>query len=499
MQTRRSATSALSLVLPHPPLPRTSSNSSISPRTPRSSCGPQTPILFRLESSTPRKSSDSWTSSTYDADAVEWEWTADQVSLLANALDVLPQQVLTPFVGPIPPSNLLDKVAKGICASKGPLEWPHSIAATRLKLVELSREAARRRSCEDTHSIPEEESENADPNQDDVDITIGKAAGRKKVNNDPKRKPLYRQNSMDFLRGSMENESSIPRLSTRLQRTSRLLPSNSYHPYARPSGARSPSPVRSTSLLTPPGPATPVRNRSQLPGLRRASSSFTISSTSSISFTMPAPPDPPANTRTLRTRTPQNTRTTRVKRAPSFSAVSVQEKVDRLKLSNSSEAVSSDEEEKARSASAKKPRTRKNSQETDRATAREEKAPASKKPAAGLKPKVGASPTKLTVKTRVKRSDSMFGAPLPTPPVVSPSLTIPPPPLPAILQEKPETEAIAPRPVSPPKSLRRVKTANFPARPGRRISFGSIVPHDNSSSVSGSSEGTGLQSAFSLS
>jgi hypothetical protein len=125
--------------------------------------------------------------------------------------------VLTPWASPIPPPNLLDKVARSISTSKGPLEWPHSVRATRVKLTELSRvknQSTRRLtrgSFEDVMSIPEEK-ENESPrdeemaNASDQDSTIGKAAGRRKAsalnggaNQQSRRKPLYRQNSMDFL------------------------------------------------------------------------------------------------------------------------------------------------------------------------------------------------------------------------------------------------------------------------------------------------------------
>ena len=53
-------------------------------------------------------------------------------------MDALPSHLLTPFNGPVPPSNLLDKIAKGVMHAKGPAEWPHSLRATRAKIVELA-------------------------------------------------------------------------------------------------------------------------------------------------------------------------------------------------------------------------------------------------------------------------------------------------------------------------------------------------------------------------
>ena len=93
---------------------------------------------------------------------------------------------MTPFNGPVPPSNLLDKIARGVIAAKGPVEWPHSLRATRAKIVEL----ARLRGVEDTSSdtIAEEE-----PSDKDV--------LQQTTNTGPKR-PLYRQSSMDFMQSS---------------------------------------------------------------------------------------------------------------------------------------------------------------------------------------------------------------------------------------------------------------------------------------------------------
>jgi hypothetical protein len=57
---------------------------------------------------------------------------------LPQTLDALPSHVITPFNGSIPPQNLLDKIARGITAAKGPNDWPHSVTATRAKLFDLA-------------------------------------------------------------------------------------------------------------------------------------------------------------------------------------------------------------------------------------------------------------------------------------------------------------------------------------------------------------------------
>ena len=94
--------------------------------------------------------------------------------------------MLTPFNGPVPPSNLLDKIARGVTARKGPVEWPHSLRATRAKIVEL----ARLRAKEDTASDTIAEEESTDPEVPAQ--TTHKGAKR----------PLYRQSSMDFMQST---------------------------------------------------------------------------------------------------------------------------------------------------------------------------------------------------------------------------------------------------------------------------------------------------------
>ena len=83
----------------------------------------------------------------------------------------------------MPPSATLDKIAKGIIQAKGPAEWPHSLRATRAKIIELARLRVKDDTASDT--IAEEESTDPDVLQQ----------------SNPKRfkRPLYRQSSMDFM------------------------------------------------------------------------------------------------------------------------------------------------------------------------------------------------------------------------------------------------------------------------------------------------------------
>lgn len=112
---------------------------------------------------------------------------------LAQTLDALPAHVLTPFIGPVPPSNLLDKVARGVAQAKGPTEWPYSLRTTRAKLVELCRARAKEVSAEQKryNTIEEEDM--------DQDLEKFRQVLKRTTN---VRRPLYRQNSMDFMQSA---------------------------------------------------------------------------------------------------------------------------------------------------------------------------------------------------------------------------------------------------------------------------------------------------------
>lgn len=95
----------------------------------------------------------------------------------------------------MPPSNLLDKIARGVSHAKGPNEWPHSIRATRAKLLELARIRAKEAAEEKrAKSIAEEE-------DDDYSSGYFGDIVLQPTTNTPAspRKPLYRRSSMDFI------------------------------------------------------------------------------------------------------------------------------------------------------------------------------------------------------------------------------------------------------------------------------------------------------------
>lgn len=203
MQTRRSTPVAVpALAISLPPLPRRRSNCSLmstcsSPRTPRS-CG--SPTCSAIFFNPKRKSSDSWNSFEEIANEMESEWTAEHERLLTRTLDGLPAHLLTPFHGVVPPANLLDKIARGVAAAKGPSEWPHSVRATRAKLLVLARQRAK----EERKPIREEDDECLADGEDVEDVPP------RPNTRSSARKPLYRQNSMDFM-ASNKLEENPPR------------------------------------------------------------------------------------------------------------------------------------------------------------------------------------------------------------------------------------------------------------------------------------------------
>lgn len=130
-----------------------------------------------------------------------------------QTLDALPAHLVTPFNGPIPPANLLDKIARGVSEAKGPVEWPHSLRATRVKLIELSRlkakeeaQAEQRRNTiaeESEVEIAEAEDEsNYSYVHDNIERPLGLGG----------RRPLYRQSSMDFLDPTNAELKNTPRI-----------------------------------------------------------------------------------------------------------------------------------------------------------------------------------------------------------------------------------------------------------------------------------------------
>jgi hypothetical protein len=185
-----------------------------SPRTPPTS---NEPHLFFVAPN--RKSTDSWNSSNQDYE-LDSDWKPDHLLLLSRVclflfsqfilflilfktLDALPAHLLTPFNGSVPPSNLLDKIARGVANAKGPIDWPHSIRATRVKLMELARLRAK-------ESAPiENRRRHRIPHEDDYPYPGGEVL--QQSTNTLSRRPLYRQSSMDFLNTAKVDNDNIAR------------------------------------------------------------------------------------------------------------------------------------------------------------------------------------------------------------------------------------------------------------------------------------------------
>ncbi|KAI0034197.1 hypothetical protein K488DRAFT_69281 [Vararia minispora EC-137] len=290
--------------MPHPPVARRrDSRNSDTPRTP--SLGSPIASAFFFPSSTHRKSSDSWNSAV-DDDDFELEWKPDQILLLTRTLDAIPSHMLTPYTGAVPPSNLLDKIARGVAQVKGPKEWPHSLRATRAKLVELAR----------GRDVP------ATIDEEGVAPPTG-LRDTTNINTPRRKRPLYRQSSMDFMAAAhlAGQEDSFTKVSSLLQASERVFPTPSHHHPLSPSTPSSAT-LRSATSSSSTRYSRPTSQSS-------ARSLSALSSASSYSCLPPAP-------RGLSRRSP-------LKRASSYSVQAVRRC-----------SVSEDEEEAARSVSAKK-------------------------------------------------------------------------------------------------------------------------------------------------
>ncbi|OBZ72164.1 hypothetical protein A0H81_07638 [Grifola frondosa] len=454
---------SLSLVIPQLPLSRRRSSllSSVSdPHTPP----PRNSPLPLFPSASNRKSTDSWNSSNYDgADDLEWEWKPEQTRLLSRTLDALPAHLLTPFNGPVPPSNLLDKIARGVAQVKGPLDWPHSLRATRAKIVELARLRGKEGATDSSSDTIEEEETT------DVDVL------QQTTNTGPKR-PLYRQSSMDFMQTTkldLKDNGNISR-STTLNSVSSI-ETCSRHP-----------------AFTEPAADTRVHR------IRRVDSYA-----GSVLY-------PPGNP---------------LKRAPSFGAASKRSSdAMSIDLSNrNSDATSSDEEEKLRSVKAKKARVKVSSPtptrilsplsspEKSRLPRKLAHQPPNKSSKAGVTAKPTTdSPARRSTRPRanLQRNPSILGEELPMP---QPNL-----PLPATVRSTPRVKTRkSPKTYSPtdttpggaaqspalaqqPRSLRRTKGPNpTKCTVARKISFGSLASPVGEENI-GRGAGSGLGSAFQL-
>ncbi|KAH9178163.1 hypothetical protein EDB89DRAFT_1843763 [Lactarius sanguifluus] len=454
----------LAIIMPNPPLTRRRSallSRAASPRTPSMRSPVQHPL--HISSTDNRKSSDSWNSSNYDpADDPDPEWRCEHVLLLTRTLDALPAHVLTPFIGPVPPSNLLDKIARGVAQAKGPNEWPYSLRATRSKLVELCRARAKEVSAEQKRrTIIEEE-----------DMDQGPEPSREVLQHTTNiKRPLYRQSSMDFIQSAKLEPcgtDAFTRASRRLHRSDRLFPNPVYHPYTRPSSADSHtlniSTPSSTTLHSSRSAESKWKMQPSQLSLRRPVSTVSTTSSSSLQ-SLPCAP--------MRRTDSFGEARKAMKRAPSFSVAA------------KGSDVSSDEEEHLRMKQTKKVRR-------------------------GVEHRLNktlSSPDDSPVGRSCKnsqRNSSLFGPELPhrsPPPPVYPQLA----PAHLVVQipalgAHPAPPTHSPRTPCTQRTLRRMRP--IPSRASRRISFGNLGENDVLREpvdiIAGEGLGHGLDSAFQL-
>ncbi|KAF7977517.1 hypothetical protein HWV62_3502 [Athelia sp. TMB] len=440
------------------------------------------------------------------------EWTPEQALLLSRTLDALPAHLLTPFAGPLPPANLLDKIARGVAHAKG-ADWPHSARATRAKLVDLARaKGAAEKGGRARNSIAEEgEGEGmADvtntPPGERVSVAERIAMKGERAREEGRR-PLYRQSSMDFLKSAKlekDEEGRNSRLGGRLRlapHTPQGKAKGAYHPYARLNPSTPSSSTLGTST-TNTNTNTNTNTTTTTASWRASSASYASSSSASSSgLGLGLAVDPRVQrVRRAESFAAPSARGT-LKRAPSFAAKSpspVKRGGGDMARGEAvvSPGASSDEEERVRGRGAKKARVM---------PARAAKAAA---PAGSPTKKPAATTTRKTAEGKgrinLQRNPSMFGAPLPalvlSPPSRAPALASPIITT-AAASPRNTTDASpmpldtpAPAPATPNRKLRRVP--RVPAEVGRRIEFGGLVP--GSPRAGGGSGSAGLGSAFQL-
>lgn len=284
-----SSISPLALLVPRPQIPSTPAGHRVSglsslPHTPQRS--PVASHIFISPPSVHRNSTDSWNSSNYDLEDPAAVWKDEEVRLLFRTLDALPAHLITPFNGPVPPSNLLDKIARGISAAKGPNDWPHTIRATRIKLLELARVKAQEERYANIHEQVDNTARSSSANKSEKrSHTPDPSEVLQQRTNTPLgvRRPLYRQSSMDFMSPvGLDKHESITRLSSRFQRHDRTL----HHPYHRPSHLRRRSEHANARNFSPSTPSSSTLNSNNLSHIRKSTASATSASTSSFGSPM---------------------------------------------------------------------------------------------------------------------------------------------------------------------------------------------------------------------
>ncbi|KAF8322631.1 hypothetical protein DL93DRAFT_2162755 [Clavulina sp. PMI_390] len=194
----------------------------------------------------PRPSTESW--SSVEEDSTTYEWTPEHISVLVAILERPPSHLATPYAGAIPPSNLLDAMAREIIGARpAKSDWPHSSRATRLKLIQVAKRQARhaakaqhqqakaaRQSLPSTPATPAGRGSNTDAMDVDEDAATSSNSRRVQRSAVP---PIlssshYDQNSMDITPIPEESVYPLPDISSSISRAPPITPRSTGHPSA---------------------------------------------------------------------------------------------------------------------------------------------------------------------------------------------------------------------------------------------------------------------------
>ncbi|KNZ81835.1 hypothetical protein J132_10113 [Termitomyces sp. J132] len=386
---------------------------------------------------------------------------------------------------------------------------------TRVKLIELSRARAK------------EENSYRTGGYSDVDMDEASDSryldGTSKISR--KRRPLYKQSSMEFMNNAvLRADEGIELVTDRLQQSERLIAKSNLHPYAVPvPRSRLASPACFTSCSSRTGTSTPssstlntLSSFSATRILRRTSSNLSSTSASSISIHSCTDPrvqrvrrseslyNPAKDIRlapsTHKKENLESSPLAGAKRAPSFGALAQESRRDRHVLGSAhakdnkdaSAYISSDEEEKIRAKGAKKIRV-KDASRLAPAVSVNLGTPLNTPPPVPPKKTRAKVPTSRKLRATpmtLKRNPSMFGAELPPlvleSPHPAPRLRASPVPAGGLSSEmRISSPVLETSPSSQrPKTLRRVQRVTL----GRRISFGSLPAPGEDADAEGDDE-----------
>ncbi|KAF8339693.1 uncharacterized protein EI90DRAFT_3012662 [Cantharellus anzutake] len=182
----------------------------VSPSAPLKPFSPRYPPPSRK-----RHSTDSWNSVE---DEFTYEWTPEQISRIISTLEDTPSNLASPYTGTIPPSNLLDRMGRSILDTLSPNEWPHSLRATRLKLLQVAKQLAK-------------------PASPSVVVNPAPTSPRtpQRGSSVAARAPLSGKDGMDYLPVVEELPLTPPSKNLSTKRSQRVIAHAPFHPYERAS------------------------------------------------------------------------------------------------------------------------------------------------------------------------------------------------------------------------------------------------------------------------